>query len=219
MHHGTVSCADRLSQGVIAWPQVRRIPMKTSKKSRKKKKLQKIGACGGPWDPISPPHGHPLGPPRRPRVNASPRRQGLVLSGMRRAGPGACFVFSRRGVKAHGLPGALRRPEKAFSLVLLQAAASAPRPASSLEAIRASQRTSAGSVGTGDHGRPQPACLRHRRLTWHRLARSERDPRRSRAAKHVTNSNAVFGAVVAFVTGKAKRPAQSRSAATQQQGL
>ena len=30
MQHGTVSSADRLSQGVIAWPQVRRIPMKTS---------------------------------------------------------------------------------------------------------------------------------------------------------------------------------------------
>ena len=64
--------------------------------------------------------------------------------------------------------------------------------------------------------RNQLAYATHR-LTWHRLARSERDPRRSRAAKYVTNSNAVFGAVVAFVTGKAKRPAQSRSAATQLQ--
>ena len=25
------------------------------------------GHCGGPWDPIFPPHGHPLGAPRRPR--------------------------------------------------------------------------------------------------------------------------------------------------------
>ena len=173
MHHGTVSSADRLSQGVIAWPQVRRIPMKTSKKTPKKKnnpkksapaaghgtpspprmdtlwgpragpehcarsvhaagrtpsywpydqvvteclilrpramqvincaswhgqqrrqavarrdsmaarpanslkqvknrqkekKCRKIGACCGPWDPISPPHGYPLGPPPPPRA-------------------------------------------------------------------------------------------------------------------------------------------------------
>ena len=102
------------------------------------------------------------GPIRRCRRPATPggRAQTRAFSraiGMRRAGGVPRFVFSRRGVKAHGLPGALRRPEKAFSLVLLQAAASAPRPASSLEASRASQRTSAGSVGTGDHGRPQPA--------------------------------------------------------------
>ena len=45
-----------------------RIPMKTSKKLRKKKKSEKIGACGGPWDPISPPHGCPLGPPPPPRA-------------------------------------------------------------------------------------------------------------------------------------------------------
>ena len=69
---GTVSSADRLSQGVIAWPQVPRIPMKTSKKSHKKRKPEKIGACGGPWDPIPPPHGYPLGPPRAPR-GAGPR--------------------------------------------------------------------------------------------------------------------------------------------------
>ena len=43
--------------------------MKTSKNREKKKKNpEKIGACGGPWEPISPPHGHPLGAPRRPRV-------------------------------------------------------------------------------------------------------------------------------------------------------
>ena len=36
-------------------------------------KIEKIGACGGPWDPISPPHGHPLGPPRRPRGEHLPR--------------------------------------------------------------------------------------------------------------------------------------------------
>ena len=47
----------------------RRIPMKTSKKSRKNP--QKIGACGGPWDPISPPHGYPLGPSPPPRVASS----------------------------------------------------------------------------------------------------------------------------------------------------
>ena len=41
MQLGTVSSADRLSQGVIAWPQVRRIPMKTSKKSREKRKNAK----------------------------------------------------------------------------------------------------------------------------------------------------------------------------------
>ena len=137
------------------------------------------------------------GPICRCRRPATPggRAQTRAFSraiGMRRGGRASRLVFSGPKAKAQGLPGALRRPEKAFSLVLLQAAASAPRPASSLEAIRASQRTSAGSVGTGDHGRPQPACLRHRRLTWHRLARSERDPRRSRAAKHVTNSNAAL---------------------------
>ena len=43
-----------MSQGVIAWPQVRRIPMKTSKR----KYRVKIGACGGLGDPIAPP---PLG--------------------------------------------------------------------------------------------------------------------------------------------------------------
>ena len=48
MHHGTVSCADRLSQGVIAWPQVRRIPMKTSKKSREKRKGSVIAESR--WD-------------------------------------------------------------------------------------------------------------------------------------------------------------------------
>ena len=69
MHHGTVSSADRLSQGVIAWPQsVRRIPTKTSKNRKKEENPKKIGACGGPWDPISPPHGYPLGPPRPPRA-------------------------------------------------------------------------------------------------------------------------------------------------------
>ena len=36
MQHGTFSSADRLSQGVIAWPQVRRIPMKTSKNPQKR---------------------------------------------------------------------------------------------------------------------------------------------------------------------------------------
>jgi len=39
MQQGTVSSADRLSQGVIAWPQVRQIPMKTSEKSRKNPKI------------------------------------------------------------------------------------------------------------------------------------------------------------------------------------
>ena len=75
MQHGTVSSAERMSPGGIAWPHVRRVPVKTTDKSRtkqakkrqKRKTIQKIGACGGPWDPISPPHGHPLGPPRRPR--------------------------------------------------------------------------------------------------------------------------------------------------------
>ncbi len=73
MQQGTVSSADRLSHGVIAWPQVRRIPMKTSKKSHKKEDPapKRIGACGGPWDPIAPPHGYPLGPPRPPRDGTS----------------------------------------------------------------------------------------------------------------------------------------------------
>ena len=29
------------------------------------------GHCGGPWDPIFPPHGHPLGAPRRPRARTT----------------------------------------------------------------------------------------------------------------------------------------------------
>ena len=49
---------------------------KQVKNREKRKKLQKIGACGGPWDPISPPHGHPLGPPRRPRGPEAARRSG-----------------------------------------------------------------------------------------------------------------------------------------------
>ena len=51
--------------------------------------------------------------------------------------------------------------QKAFSLVLLKAAASAPRPASCREVRRVCQRTFTGSIGAGDHGRPQPACLCH----------------------------------------------------------
>ena len=104
------------------------------------------------------------GPIRRCRRPATPggRAQTRAFSraiGMRRGGRASRLVFSGPKAKAHGLPGALRRPEKAFSLVLLQAAASAPRPASSLEAIRASQRTSAGSVGTGGHGPwPRPTA-------------------------------------------------------------
>ena len=47
----------------------------TSTKSRKRKKSSKIGACGRPWDPISPLHGHPLGPPRRPRDPRPPCRR------------------------------------------------------------------------------------------------------------------------------------------------
>ena len=58
----TVSSADRLSQGVIAWPQGRRIPRKQVKNRQKMRKNR-----GGPWDPIFSPHGHPLGAPRRPR--------------------------------------------------------------------------------------------------------------------------------------------------------
>ena len=42
----------------------------------------------------------------------------------------------------------------------------------------------------------------------------QRDPRRSRAAKHVTNSSAAFGALVASETSKPMRLAQWRSAAT-----
>ena len=61
MQHGTVSSAERMSQGVIAWPQVRRIPMKTSKKSQKNP--EKIGACGGPGTP-SPPRMDTLWGPR-----------------------------------------------------------------------------------------------------------------------------------------------------------
>ena len=59
-------------------------------------------------------------------------------------------------------------------------------------------------------------------ITRYRGSRGRKAPRQlaatrsttSRAAKHVTNSNAALGAVVAFATGKATRPAQSRSAAT-----
>ena len=64
---------------------IRRIPMKTSKMEQKRIvktrasltahwhdkgadwREQKRKSCGGPWDPISPPHGCPLGPPRPPR--------------------------------------------------------------------------------------------------------------------------------------------------------
>lgn len=41
--------------------------VKTSKKCQKRKKREKIGACGGLGDPISPPHGYPLGPSPPPR--------------------------------------------------------------------------------------------------------------------------------------------------------
>ena len=121
----------------------------------------------------------------------------------------------RAQAKADGLTGALRRPEKAFSLVLLPAAAaSAPRPASGREATRASWRTSAGSLGAGDHGRPRPACLRHTQADVAPISSQQRNPRRSRAAKHVTNSSAAFGALVASETSKSMRLAQWRSAAT-----
>ena len=67
--HGTVSSADRLSQGVIVsmWPQVRRIPMKTSEKSRKKaQKNRRLRRAIGPhlppaWIPSrapAPPQSH-----------------------------------------------------------------------------------------------------------------------------------------------------------------
>jgi len=46
-----------------------RLDHETSKKSREKRKhATKIGACGGLGDPISPPHGYPLGPSPPPRV-------------------------------------------------------------------------------------------------------------------------------------------------------
>ena len=59
-----------MSQGVIAWPQVRRIPMETSKKTRKRKKCQKnrrLRRAGGPHLP-------PAWVP--PRALASPQRRG-----------------------------------------------------------------------------------------------------------------------------------------------
>ena len=46
MHHGTVSCADRLSQGVIAWPQVRRIPMKQVQNRAKKNNARALSGAG-----------------------------------------------------------------------------------------------------------------------------------------------------------------------------
>ena len=64
MHHGTVSCADRLSQGVIAWPQVRRIPMKTSKKPPKKKNNPKKSAPAAGHGTPSPPRMDTLWGPR-----------------------------------------------------------------------------------------------------------------------------------------------------------
>ena len=73
--HG-VSSADRLSQGVIAWPQVRRIPMKTSKKSPKKSKNRsaRLRRAMGPhlppaWSMV---HGHPLASGRAPRPRPAP---------------------------------------------------------------------------------------------------------------------------------------------------
>ena len=72
MQHGTGSSAERMLQGVIAWPQVRRAPMKTSKKSPKKS--EKIGACGVPWDPSPPCMDTPSGVwgPRAGRPRAPP---------------------------------------------------------------------------------------------------------------------------------------------------
>ena len=64
MHHGTVSSADRLSQGVIAWPQVRRIPMKTSKKWPKKKNIPKKSAPAAGHGTPSPPRMDTLWGPR-----------------------------------------------------------------------------------------------------------------------------------------------------------
>ena len=64
MQHGTVSSADRLSQGVIAWPQVRRIPMKTSKKTTKKKNNPKKSAPAAGHGTPSPPRMDTLWGPR-----------------------------------------------------------------------------------------------------------------------------------------------------------
>ena len=46
---------------------IREILMKTRENRAKKKNRGKIGACGGPWDPISPLHEYPLGAPPPPR--------------------------------------------------------------------------------------------------------------------------------------------------------
>ena len=69
MQHGTVSSAERMSQGVIAWPQVRRIPLKQVKNRAKKEKSTKnrrLRRAGGPHLP-------PAWVP--PRALASPQRR------------------------------------------------------------------------------------------------------------------------------------------------
>ena len=83
MQQGTVSSAERLSQGVIAWPQNAEFPQ--VKNRAKKEKNIKNRRPRRPWDPIFPPHGYPLGPPRPPRAlrikvtNRSPTGRDLFL--------------------------------------------------------------------------------------------------------------------------------------------
>ena len=89
VQQGTVSSADRLSQGVIAWPQVRRIPMKTSKNREKKKKIPKKSA---------PAAGH--GTPSPPRMD--------TLWGPR-AGPEDCITVTCVGAHGWGSNGQICR--------------------------------------------------------------------------------------------------------------
>ena len=72
MHHGTVSSADRLSQGVIAWPQVRRIQQ--VKNRAKKKNAKKSAPAAGRGTP-SPPRMDTLWGPR-----AGPERAQLAAA-------------------------------------------------------------------------------------------------------------------------------------------
>ena len=75
MQQGTVSSADRLSQGVIAWPQVRRIPLKTSKKSRKKEKSRKSRRLRRAVGPHLPPAWVPSRAPAPPQRRRGERER------------------------------------------------------------------------------------------------------------------------------------------------
>ena len=159
------------------------------------------------------------GPIRRCRRPATPggRAQNHAISraiGMRRGGRASRFVFSGPKAKADGLPGPEKGIAKAYTYFQRRGPAECScltRSCSDIQAILAATDRLDGAQAHGAEA-----------ITRYRGSRGRKAPRQlaatrsttSRAAKHVTNSNAALGAVVAFATGKATRPAQSRSAAT-----